>query len=59
MFCNPLNEIEHSKSIEADSYIYAELFTVCHNMITDEEERTKSFLDLFHRSNESSMNKLK
>jgi len=44
-----LNEIEHSKTIEADSYTYAELFTVCHNMITDEEERTKSFLDLFHR----------
>jgi pentatricopeptide repeat protein len=44
-----LNEIEHSKSVEADSYTYGELFTVCHNMITDEEERTKSFLDLFHR----------
>ena len=44
-----LNEIEHSKSVEADCYTYGELFTVCHNMITDDEERTKSFLDLFHR----------
>jgi len=44
-----LNEIEHSKSIEADSYTYANLFTVCHNMITDEEERAQSFLDLFRR----------
>ncbi len=44
-----LNEVENSNTVQADSYTYGELFTVCRNMITDEEERSKSFLDLFQR----------
>mmetsp|Transcript_21512 Transcript_21512/g.30828 ORF Transcript_21512/g.30828 Transcript_21512/m.30828 type:complete len:976 (-) Transcript_21512:1166-4093(-) len=44
-----LNEIENSETLQADSFTYGELFSVCGNMITDDEERSKSFLDLFQR----------
>ena len=44
-----MNEIEKSPTLKADSFTYGDLFKVCGNLITDEEEQANSIVDLLDR----------